>query len=419
MKTKGFKANFYAALLKRIQFLIVFFFPLILSAQPDYNFQNAVLVSGTDKQVGASYKFSNVKKGIDALVTITQITNGIILTTFDGGGGYAEAFQPVLDVPAYKNGFVEFHIVFVAGGTAIPIIQPMIAATPIDVDGLIVGGLGVYEYDQIKMSPTQLLDFNMAGSQLTLTNDLIWATGRNNGGVDFPSIDTSAQKVMFTVFDVAISHFYLRVGADNTTGSLQTRLRSVYFKKFYYPNSPLLSVSPLESFTGVRKNMDINLEWKVNSTGLESVILEKSVNSNQFSSVPEMMDHGSTSQHFTDYSVTESNVFYRLKMTSQSGKVLYSNILTFRGKEEKISGLRIYPTIVKSDVTVQFTSDSYQEAFFQVVDFTGKIFRRQPITMQKGTNNITITSLGGLPKGIYSASIVMTDNIISKQIIVQ
>ena len=57
MKTKGFNAIFYAALLKRIQLLIVFVFPLILSAQPDYNFQNHVLARATQR-------FSNAVKGI-------------------------------------------------------------------------------------------------------------------------------------------------------------------------------------------------------------------------------------------------------------------------------------------------------------------------------------------------------------------
>src|SRR3979490_1945394 len=112
MKTNGFYANFLTALFKRIQFLIVFFFPLILTAQPDYNFQAPVLISGTDKQVGATSRFSNVKRGLDAIVNITQLTDGVILNTLDGGGGYVEAFQPIIDIPAYKTGFVEFHIVF-------------------------------------------------------------------------------------------------------------------------------------------------------------------------------------------------------------------------------------------------------------------------------------------------------------------
>ena len=341
------------------------------------------------------------------------------MNTLDGGGGYAEAFQPVIDIPANKNGFVEFHIVFVSGGTSNPLIQPKVAATPIDVDGMVSGGLNLCEYDQIKMGSSQLLDFNMAGTQLTLTNDLIWATGKNNAGVDYPGIDTGAQKVMFTVYNSAISDFYLRVGADNQTSALATRLRSVYFKKFYYPYSPLLSVSPLQSFTGARKNNDISLDWNVDRTGLETVILEKAVNSNQFNSVPEIADHASSEQHYTDYSVSGTNIFYRLKMISQSGKITYSNILSFRGSEETINRLKIFPTIIRSNVTVQFTTDKFRDAVFQLADITGRIFRREQISIQKGMNNIKVTGLERLPKGIYSASIVMTDKIISKQIIVQ
>src|SRR5436190_18484780 len=102
-------------------------------SQPDYDFRNPTLVSGTDKQIGAVYLFQTVKPGVDAFVTIKDITGGIILNTIDGGSGYAEALQPVLDVPPYANGYVEFDVDFVFAGTSTAMIQVEVPATPIDV----------------------------------------------------------------------------------------------------------------------------------------------------------------------------------------------------------------------------------------------------------------------------------------------
>ena len=49
---------------------ILFLLHSSVKAQPDYSFKNPVLVSGSGLQQGAKYKFSNVKPGIDAFITL-------------------------------------------------------------------------------------------------------------------------------------------------------------------------------------------------------------------------------------------------------------------------------------------------------------------------------------------------------------
>jgi hypothetical protein len=54
-------------------------------AQSKYEFKGATLISGTALSIGAVYKFSSVKAGVDATVTIADITGGISITNIDGG----------------------------------------------------------------------------------------------------------------------------------------------------------------------------------------------------------------------------------------------------------------------------------------------------------------------------------------------
>ncbi|MBL7757779.1 MAG: hypothetical protein JNL59_10300, partial [Chitinophagaceae bacterium] len=62
---------------------------------PIYRFQSPSLISGSDRNVGAKYRFSNVTTGVDALVTILSMSSGISLQNIDRTtDGYAEAFQP-------------------------------------------------------------------------------------------------------------------------------------------------------------------------------------------------------------------------------------------------------------------------------------------------------------------------------------
>ena len=80
MKTNGTQKIALAVLLQLLFFIIHF----SLNAQPKYDFRNASKISGTDRQVGAVYRFPNVRSGIDALVSITAITGGLTINTLDG-----------------------------------------------------------------------------------------------------------------------------------------------------------------------------------------------------------------------------------------------------------------------------------------------------------------------------------------------
>lgn len=225
---------YFAAL--KILILLFLLNSVTAYSQPDYNFQNSVLLTPppTNLKVGALYSFPAVKPGIDARVSITAISPGVTLTELDGTSGYPEALQPTVDIAANTSGYVEFTINFVVAGTTNPSVQAQIPATCIDVDG----AAGVHEYDQINMGGG-LVDFDALGGELSIGQNGNWFTGTNIAGIDYPGRDTIAKQVMFTVVHVNISSIIIRVGIDNQTASSTSRLRSVYFKRFVYNNSIL------------------------------------------------------------------------------------------------------------------------------------------------------------------------------------
>lgn len=219
-------------------FLLMFMTAFSTSAQVRYVFRNSTKISGTDRKVGALYRFPNVRTNTDALVSITAITGGITLTKLDGtSSGFDEALQPEISIPAHSKGYVEFTITFVTAGTTTPVIQTEVPITPIDVDGELNK---VYEFDEIFLSSSGYVDYNLLGNALQLnylSTNLV--QGINTAGITYNGIDTSARQVMFSVVNANISSVILRVGANNTSSQSQDRLRSIYFQKFIYPNSVL------------------------------------------------------------------------------------------------------------------------------------------------------------------------------------
>ena len=211
-------------------------------SQPDYAFANPTRLSGTHLQVGATYSFSNVRPGIDARMTITDISDGIEVTELDGSSGYPSTLQPTITAEPWTSGYVEMQITFYTGGTSTPMVQPELAVTPFDVDGVTNhdgNGHNLYEFDQINMGGGYV-DFNTIGGELSISETPDhWVTGLNISATDYPGRDTSEQQVMFSVINNNVTTMTLRVGVNNETSSTASRQRAVYFKKFVFNNSIL------------------------------------------------------------------------------------------------------------------------------------------------------------------------------------
>lgn len=397
--------------------IVVTFFTT--SAQPDYDFRNPVLVSGTDKLQGAVYRFDNVKAGVDAFVTIADISNGITLAELDAGSGYPEALQPTLDTKSKKKGFVELIIDFVYAGTGTPYLQKEIPITCIDVDGSADNdgkGHPLKEFDEINMGPGSYFNYSMVGFELDVKRNGNWVTGVNKGGVEYPGRDTSAKQVMFTVVNANISRAIVRVGVDNSTTEIDVqRLRSVYFMKFNYPNA-LLAVSPLRSFNGFTRNNTVTLTADFISTGgLRGVQLEKSGNGSSFEYATTLPVSGDNVLAFTDN--ISGAAFYRLKVTGLDGQVSYSNVLRFNGNGALQQGFKIYPSILKNNATVNVTADRTQNASFQLLDLSGRMVYQQNMPLQAGNNAAFVTIQGNVNPGNYIAVVKAGGNIYSQQIV--
>src|SRR5215831_741078 len=130
MKTNGTRIIYFTIVLQLALLVLSF----SSKATPSLIFSNGVLISGTNNQLGAVYRFSNVRSNTDALVTISGFTGGVTLDNIDGASGFVEALQPVFSVPAHSKGYVEFTIQFVKTGTNTPKNIGQVPITMIDID---------------------------------------------------------------------------------------------------------------------------------------------------------------------------------------------------------------------------------------------------------------------------------------------
>src|SRR5882724_1896588 len=107
-------------------------------------FKNPVLLSGTDGQDGAVYRFPNVTSNVDALLKINgRSSSSVKLISIDlTSDGWDKAFQPQVTcsdnntTPAgIYDWWMEFQISFVKSNTTTAVSVSDFAVTALDIDG--------------------------------------------------------------------------------------------------------------------------------------------------------------------------------------------------------------------------------------------------------------------------------------------
>ena len=320
--------------LRRILILAMIFVSKEGFAQPEYTFSGGTLTSGTALTVGANYRFNNVRPGIDATLQITFISPGIGLTELDGSSGYPNTIQPTITATPWTNGYVEMTITFKTGGTNTNMVQPQLAVTAFDVDGVINhdgAGHNLHEFDQFDLGGG-FANYNTVISELSISSGPgTGYTGTNVSGIDYAGRDTSAQQVMFSVINTNVTTAIIRVGINNQTNSSASRLRAVYFKKFNYMNS-LLAYNVVPRI--IRENRNVTASsFKVFPTNIQ----------NNATIAVEAEQKGVATFELVDYS---GRVMHKQQLSIEKGV----NNIPFNKTSNMISGN--YVAVLKMDGVV-------------------------------------------------------------------
>ncbi len=201
------------------------------------------LEAGTDLTVGATYRYSNVNTGIDALVRVVALNNGATLATIDNNGAPATGspdlrpfFDPELGGVDARS--ADFQITFVVAGTNTPLAFDF-AATAIDVDG---DSGSIREYAEFQDVFAEYLLNNPTNLSVNATTPSVGST-RFESTTTFtaPGIDPTANQNIVATFYSKTSTFRYRIGTLGTGGTV--RLTSLQFTCPNLP-SPVANTKP-------------------------------------------------------------------------------------------------------------------------------------------------------------------------------
>lgn len=191
------------------------------------------------------------------------------------------------------------------------------------------------------------------------------------------------------------------VGNANTTnyGSLGSYTISGAF-------SPLI-VMPISQvlLSGEIYKGNHSLNWSiVTDERVQNLTLESSLNGSIFTTLTSLP---SDVNSFNYTPLAKQNTFYRLKATSTSGQVVYSNIITLK-PVETTNQLFTISSLVNSEITVNAA-----EGFnYQLADMSGRIIRSG-----RGTPGLSNININNSPSGIYIMQIISNNQRTTQRIV--
>jgi GEVED domain/Secretion system C-terminal sorting domain len=178
------------------------------------------------------------------------------------------------------------------------------------------------------------------------------------------------------------------------------------FSEFFIKSpSSVLPIS-IEFFKGKKQGSANYLDWKVTCTNEPSLTLtlERSADGRNFKT---LNDQNATATRclqgfdYTDALPLGGANYYRLKVTSTSGKVYYSTIVVLLNKEKGFELISVAPNPTKNIAILTLTSVKAGNINIIITDVIGKVVAKQTVNVIAGNNPIDM-NFATLGAGTYT-----------------
>jgi hypothetical protein len=155
---------------------------------------------------------------------------------------------------------------------------------------------------------------------------------------------------------------------------------------------------------------NVAVNWRTeNEINTSRFFVERSINNGAFETIgsqPAAGNYAGTKNYTMKddiATVAGAAVQYRIKLVDIDGKVSYSNTIIV--KTTAIDAVKTWPSPFISNVNIAFNSNTATTITTRIFDLAGKLVAQTNSQVVKGNNQLNISNLNGLSKGIYMLQI--------------
>ena len=401
-----------------------------------------LLVHGTDLQRGASYRYNNALKvpfNMYAIIHIDSLRNAALVKideTDTGDISKDARFQPqvrpdISSMTGNRRGFVQFTISFYNSDTNLPADITGLNVAHWDMDGHTTGSNGwfremgwIVNSAGIKLSSmpfSDILNLGTAREGSTAWEKFLGSTDEHAGVSGDPEVAMIAQYG-------PSSSVTFRMGYDfkygGTTYSSPTFRR--YAAKFGCFN--FIAAGPLpvniNYFNAVAQDRSTHLTWgterEINHNHFE---VEKSFSDKNFKTIAMVLGPRSVVgiKNYYEYldkapgKQPEKVSFYRLKQVDKDGKVMYSAIKKVVNDQAGFFITQISPNPFTGRLDIKFSNGQQGIAEIIILSIAGETVAKYKSRINKGLNDLQVSGLEKLSRGIYIAKILVDGVCVDRQ----
>ena len=156
----------------------------------------------------------------------------------------------------------------------------------------------------------------------------------------------------------------------------------------------------LTSFTGSRKGDQAELTWYTSyEEQVRSFFIEQSSNGREYAAVKEVPANNRPSVYRSTVALP-NNSWFRLRMVDIDGTTTYSPIVMVQQLTTGFQLVLQSNPVRGGNTAVVISTQQAQQGNIMVIDNSGRMVRRTPVTVQKGDNRVAM-DLSGVNNGQY------------------
>ncbi len=251
-------------------------------------------------------------------------------------------------------------------------------------------------------------------AQIYVTNPLATSTyqwSTTNGHIVGPTTGTS---IFVDTPGVYIVKQYLQVGC------------SVYASdtiQIYRLVGCVVLDKNLIDFNGAVAGSTVRLDWKVlNNYVVNYFDVERSTDGIHFTTVGRV-EAQSSHDAVAYYSYIDpvgdlagQSIFYRIRLQENGTAYQYSPVIKLSLKTAGVTSVVIYPVPARDILQLEVNAATDNGVQVYIYDFNGQLVRSLKRTVHKGFNQISLDDLVQKPAGVYTAVILVGDDIFNQKI---
>jgi len=160
----------------------------------------------------------------------------------------------------------------------------------------------------------------------------------------------------------------------------------------------ILSSLRTADLSAQKQNGNALLSWKLNTTvSIKEITVERSADGRNFISLAAVPAVTTT---YTDSHILAGTNYYRIKITGNDGKIMYSSIAAVLNKETGFDIVSLLPNVVSTDMILNVTAASKTKINVAITDVTGRPVAKMIYNLTAGSNQFDV-NVAGLAAGMY------------------